>query len=182
MVKRAGLVASLASACLLLSGCTVFDMVRLASDDTAGRQNDTAGSATARAYLIDQLRPIARGLNPAGTGDAAYTQPFSGGRNVVAVIPGTDLADQYVIVGAHYDGLGTSCQRSIPSDQICNGATDNATGVTAALALGALAWPTGGRGDRWSSRSGTARRTACSARGTTSRPIRWCRSRRPWPT
>ena len=135
VVKRTGLVASLASACLLLSGCTVFDMVRLASDDTAGRQNDTAGSATARAYLIDQLRPIARGLNPAGTGDAAYTQPFSGGRNVVALIPGTDLADEYVVVGAHYDGLGTSCNRSIPEDQICNGATDNATGVAAALAV-----------------------------------------------
>ena len=28
---------------------------------------------------------------------------------MVAVIPGTDLADQYVVVGAHYDHLGDSC-------------------------------------------------------------------------
>ncbi len=135
VVKRSGFIASLASACLLLSGCTVIDVARLAGDETNGRQNDTAGSATARAYLIEQLRPIARGLNPAGTGDAAYTQAFSGGTNVVAVIPGTDLADEYVVVGAHYDGLGTSCARSTAEDGICNGATDNATGVAAALAV-----------------------------------------------
>ena len=139
--------ASLAAACALLSGCTVIDVAHLAGDDTAGRNNDTAGSAAARAYLIDQLRPIAQGLNRSGTGDAAYTQAFSGGTNVVAVIPGTDLADEYVVVGAHYAGLGGSCARSIPEDRICNGATDNATGVAGALAI-ARSSPASGRGGR----------------------------------
>jgi Zn-dependent M28 family amino/carboxypeptidase len=90
-----------------------------------GRNNGTPGSAMARAYLIEQLKPIARGLNTAATGDAAYTQATGGGTNVVAVIPGTDLADQYVVVGAHYDHLGGSF----------NGATDNAAGVAVALGI-----------------------------------------------
>ena len=149
-MKRAGLIASLASACLMLTGCTVIDMARLAGDETNGRQNDTAGSATARAYLIEQLRPIARGLNPAGTGDAAYTQAFSGGTNVVAVIPGTDLADEYVVVGAHYDGAG-HLLRSLDAPR---------TGSATAPPTTPPEWPprwrsagrsraAGGRGARW---------------------------------
>jgi Zn-dependent M28 family amino/carboxypeptidase len=110
---------------MLLAGCTVLDVARLADDRMQGRDNGTPGSALARNYLIEQLKPIARGLNAAATGDAAYTQGTGGGTNVVAVIPGTDLADQYVVVGAHYDHLGGSF----------NGATDNATGVAAALAV-----------------------------------------------
>ena len=64
-------------------------------------------------------------------------QPFPGGTNVVAVIPGTDLADEYVVVGAHYDHLGNSCRvpPGSPTDTICNGATDNATGVAAVLPI-----------------------------------------------
>ena len=38
-------------------------------------------------------------------------------------------------MGAHYDGLGASCRDLDPADTICNGATDNATGVAAALAV-----------------------------------------------
>ncbi len=54
----------------------------------------------------------------------------------MAVIPGTDLADEYVVVGAHYDGLGNSCEPPpSPADTICNGATDNATGAAAALSI-----------------------------------------------
>jgi Zn-dependent M28 family amino/carboxypeptidase len=53
------------------------------------------------------------------------------------VIPGTDLADEYVVLGAHYDGLGDGgdgCRVLDPADTICNGAADNATGVAAVLA------------------------------------------------
>jgi hypothetical protein len=109
--------------------------VRLAGDDKAGRNNGTAGSTLTRQFLIDELKPIAAGLNTGASGDAAYLQPFSGGTNVVAVIPGTDLANQYVVVGAHYDGLGSSCTVKTPGDTICNGATDNAAGAAAVLAI-----------------------------------------------
>ena len=116
-----------------LGGCTIIDVHELARDETAGRNNGTPGSAAARDYLIDRLRPLADGLVPGQVGDAAYLQPFAQGTNVVAVVPGTDLADEYVIVGAHYDGLGSSCDRATAEDQICNGATDNATGASAVL-------------------------------------------------
>jgi Peptidase family M28 len=119
----------------LLTGCAQYDIARLAGDDTAGRNNGTAGSTLARQFLIDQLKPISIGLNTGATGDAAYTQTLPGGTNVVAVIPGTDLADEYVVVGAHYDHLGSSCQYKSSGDTICNGATDNAAGVAAALGI-----------------------------------------------
>lgn len=116
---------SLCLGAILLSGCAILDVARLSDDSMQGRDNGTPGSAMARGYLIEQLKPIARGLNTAASGDAAYTQATGGGTNVVAVIPGTDLADQYVVVGAHYDHLGGSF----------NGATDNAAGVAVALGI-----------------------------------------------
>jgi len=128
-------IVALAAVPMLLSSCTFLDLAHLAGDDTAGRDNGTPGSAIAREYLIDQLKPIARGANAALTGDAAYTQAMPGGTNVVAVIPGTDLAGQYVMVGAHYDHLGTNCRTFDPADTICNGATDNAAGVAETLAI-----------------------------------------------
>jgi Zn-dependent M28 family amino/carboxypeptidase len=125
------------AAAALLSGCTVVDVAQLSQDRLKGRDNGTPGSALARAYLIGQLKPMARGLNTSASGDAAYLQAITGGTNVVAVIPGTDLADQYVVVGAHYDHLGDSCATaSCSQDTIFNGATDNAAGVAAALAIG----------------------------------------------
>jgi Zn-dependent M28 family amino/carboxypeptidase len=38
-------------------------------------------------------------------------------------------------VGAHYDHLGSSCTFKSANDQVCNGATDNAAGVSAALEI-----------------------------------------------
>jgi Peptidase family M28 len=114
------------AACAVLTGCAQYDVGRLAGDETAGRNNGTAGSTAARQFLIDQLTPVA---------SQVQTQAFSGGTNVVALIPGTDLADEYVVVGAHYDHLGSSCTYKSSGDTICNGATDNAAGVAAALAI-----------------------------------------------
>ncbi len=121
---------------LPLSGCPAYDVGRLASDSLQGRENGTPGSAEAREYLISQLKPIASGLNDAEAGDAAYTQAFDGGTNVLGVIPGTDLRDEYVIVGAHYDGQGSFSCPTCPGDTVYNSATDNAAGVAAVLAIG----------------------------------------------
>jgi hypothetical protein len=126
MRRLAPCIAALA-VCALVSGCTQYDIGRLAGDATAGRDNGTAGSALARQFLTEQLQAISNDVR---------TQDIGGGTNVVAVIPGTDLADQYVVVGAHYDHLGSSCQSKSSGDQICNGATDNAAGVAAVLAVG----------------------------------------------
>ncbi len=48
-------------------------------------------------------------------------------RNVLAVLPGTDRADEYVVYMAHWDHMGVD--RSRDGDQIYNGAKDNASGT-----------------------------------------------------
>src|SRR5581483_1631810 len=112
---------------------------RLASDDLDGRNNDTSGSARAQRYLIAQRRRIGPGLDASREGDDAYRQPFTEGSvrgtNLLAVIRGRELPDEYVIVGAHYDHLGRRCPSS-PSGNVCNGATDNATGTAEVIAVG----------------------------------------------
>lgn len=112
------------------------DVEVLSSDEMGGRDNGTEGSALARGYIIDRLDEFAVGLDPSRSGDEAFTQPFTDGTNIVALIPGTELPEEYVIIGAHYDGLGSSCRITDPADTICNGATDNATGVAAVLSIG----------------------------------------------
>src|SRR5262249_36845557 len=65
------------------------------------------------------------------------------GTNLLAVIRGRELPDEYVIVGAHYDHLdsrstasGACSIRNAPGGAICPGATDNAAGVGAVLGIG----------------------------------------------
>jgi hypothetical protein len=123
---------------MVLAGCSplAVDVRVLASDAMGGRNNQTEGSARARRYLIDRLDDFAVGLDASAQGDEAFTQAFDGGTNVVALIPGDELPGEYVIIGAHYDHLGTACDSADPADTICNGATDNAAGVAAGLSIG----------------------------------------------
>jgi hypothetical protein len=86
--------------------------------------------------LIDQLKAIAVGLDTSRSGDDAFTQSIDGGTNILGLIRGGELSDEYVIVGAHYDHLGSSCRSAVPGDHICNGATDNAAGVAEVLSIG----------------------------------------------
>jgi hypothetical protein len=134
-VGRLSFYVGLVVICGVLFGCAQQDVLRLASDETAGRDNNTPGSALAREFLIDELAPISQGLDPTGSGREAFTQAVPEGTNVVAVIRGTELPNRYVIVGAHYDHLGSFCGGSSARDRICNGATDNAAGVAAVLGI-----------------------------------------------
>ncbi len=54
-------------------------------------------------------------------------------RNFLAVLPGSDRADEYVIYMGHWDHFGTDPTRE--GDQIFNGAVDNATGLAALLEM-----------------------------------------------
>lgn len=114
------------------------DVEYLASDELGGRDNNSTGSALAQNFLVQELQAIgAVGLNDliSGTGSDSYLQRFDRGTNVLGVLKGTDeLADEYVVVGAHYDHV-SFCSSALNADSdICNGATDNAAGV--ALVLG----------------------------------------------
>lgn len=103
---------------------------RLASDAFQGRNNLTEGSQITQAYLIELLREIGTGVG-GGTADADYKHPFAQGTNLVAVIPGRELPDEYVLIGGHYDHLGVNSR-----GEVFNGATDNATGTAISIAVG----------------------------------------------
>jgi len=53
--------------------------------------------------------------------------------NVVAIIPGTDLANEYVIYTAHWDHFGINPK--FKGDSILNGALDNATGTAGLIQI-----------------------------------------------
>lgn len=120
---------------------------RLAGNDLRGRDNDTPESLQAQTFLLRRLKRLGRGLDPSRRGLDAFRQPVvqtgQTGTNLLAVIRGRERPEEYVMVGAHYDHLDTrsrpdgTCARSVePGGAICNGATDNAAGVAAVLAIG----------------------------------------------
>ena len=57
------------------------------------------------------------------------TEPVTS-ENVVGILPGTDatLKDEYVVISAHLDHLGTSA-KPVDGDTVFNGAMDNASGI-----------------------------------------------------
>ena len=108
-------------------------LTRLAADDMEGRDNLTAGGKKARDYLAAELTALGMTPNP---------QTFDKGVNLLGLLPGADpsLAKEVVMLGAHYDHLGTAgakdaqCQAAPGAkDKICNGATDNASGCALVL-------------------------------------------------
>jgi Zn-dependent M28 family amino/carboxypeptidase len=113
---------------------TAEEIVRtLADDEFNGRDNLTPESEAVQALLVETLEGIAEPANP----DGSYLQPYGEGTNVIGLIPGSGaLADEYVMVGAHYDHHGVDCNTlGLSDDIICNGAADNAAGVAAALLI-----------------------------------------------
>ena len=134
-----------------IDGARLLDDVRiLASNDMGGRRTGSAGSRKAQAFLHSRFAAL--GLTPFG---AAYAKPFSVTRrgnlarlvlaapgrpyaiaqppavNYVGYILGSDKAQRYIVVSAHYDHLGVKQGILYP------GADDNASGVAAMLAIAA---------------------------------------------
>jgi hypothetical protein len=113
------------------------DVEYLAHDDRGGRISGQAGGYQAFTHIHDAL--LAAGI-PHGN---LIAQGLPGdGLNLLARIDGSDpaLSDQYVLVGAHYDhvGIGPVCDDPLgveAANPICNGATDNATGVAVVLEI-----------------------------------------------
>ena len=75
---------------------------------------------------------------------AASVQPRAvEARNVVALLPGFDptLADEVLIIGAHYDHLGFGGEGSLDPDafgEVHNGADDNASGTSGLIEIARL--------------------------------------------
>jgi len=124
------------------------DIEVLASPTFAGRLTGTPGNDSAAAYLARRYASF--GLKPTSPG---FIQKFvarppahSGqtvslpSQNVVAMLPGRDpkLRSEYVVIGAHFDHLGTSTEGALDPDArgaVRLGADDNASGSAAVVEL-----------------------------------------------
>ncbi len=99
----------------------------LASNELTGRDEGTPGGILARNYLVNEMK--ACHLEPVGV--SGFEQPITTGvgANLLGRIAGSDsqLADRYIVLGAHYDHLGQG------DGGIYSGAYDNAAAVAAAL-------------------------------------------------
>jgi acetylornithine deacetylase/succinyl-diaminopimelate desuccinylase-like protein len=116
----------------------------LAGDELEGRCAGYPGADKASEYIADVFKKA--GLAPAGD-NGTYFQKFrlvgKDARNVIGVIQGTDpdLKNEVVVLGAHYDHVGTADQRDFGrlggkgDDTIWNGADDNGSGTSCVLAL-----------------------------------------------
>jgi Zn-dependent M28 family amino/carboxypeptidase len=105
----------------------------LADDAMEGRKIGTPGIEKAAKYIETEFERI--GL--AKFKDASsFRQNFKEDGldlfNIIGVLEGHSKKDEYVVVSAHYDHLGL---KSSGSDKIFNGADEDASGVSAVLAL-----------------------------------------------
>ncbi len=105
------------------------DLSFVASDLAAGRESGKPGKQAVEQFLVRRFRNL--GLKPYHW---CYTEsvPYNDSivlRNVVGYLPAVAPSNEYIIVGAHYDHVGTLSGRIYP------GADDNASGVAALLSL-----------------------------------------------
>ncbi len=109
---------------------------------------DSAATAllASAGFDLSQLRTAAasRDFRPVSTGitmDMAFANKVRHmqSENVIGVVRGTTLSNQYVVFSAHWDHLGIG--PAVNGDSIYNGAEDNASGVADVLAMARAAKP-----------------------------------------
>ncbi|MBS0586597.1 MAG: M20/M25/M40 family metallo-hydrolase [Proteobacteria bacterium] len=122
------------------------DIHHLSHESYKGRELGTPELDDAATYIAKQFQQI--GLLPGGD-DNSYFQTWQQDvglpkgnitlRNVVGILPGTNpqLAGQSLVIGAHYDHLGTGWPdvRAAHQGKIHHGADDNASGIAVMLEL-----------------------------------------------
>lgn len=127
------------------------DLIYLASDNLKGRLPDTDGEKLAAQYVASrfeeaglkpmgdngqwlQVFPFREMKNPHATGSSAWAKKGEA-RNVIGFLD--HGAKQTVVIGAHYDHLGTGGSGSLHAGEpeIHNGADDNASGTAAMIHL-----------------------------------------------
>lgn len=106
----------------------------LSSDEMEGRAIYTAGIDKAATFIESEFKAI--GLKPL-EGESGFRQTFEReGKplfNVAGMIPGKSKTTELVVFSGHYDHLGII--KGNEQDSIANGADDDASGITAMIAL-----------------------------------------------
>jgi len=106
----------------------------LASNDMKGRDSGSEGIEMAAMYIENYFKSYR--LQPYFE---TYRDTLSNFKkpayNIVGMIDGNDpnLKDEYILIGAHYDHIGTIKPEN--GDYIANGANDNASGTTSVLEM-----------------------------------------------
>ena len=105
----------------------------LASDKMEGRAIFSAGIEKASRFIETEFQQIGLSYYEALT---SYRQEFTTDQkptnNVIGVLKGKSKPNEIVVFSAHYDHLGI---KNEGDDKIYNGANDDASGVTAVIAL-----------------------------------------------
>ena len=105
----------------------------LASDAMEGRRVFTPGIDKASAFIEGEFQKIGLAYFQNLT---HYRQEFTvkgkSANNVIGMLPGKTKPNEYVIFSAHFDHLGLN---ENGPDKVYNGANDDASGVTAVIAL-----------------------------------------------
>jgi hypothetical protein len=126
------------------SARVMMETVRfLSSDDLRGRALGSQELDRAAEYIAQRFRDA--GLKPLGASGEGYFQKWETDdhtgqhrmlKNIVGVIPGRkpEWSLQSIIVGAHYDHIGSSVSQD-GREEIYHGADDNASGVAVVTEL-----------------------------------------------
>jgi hypothetical protein len=112
----------------------------LAHDSLRGRGSGTEDELKAAQYLVELFQGY--GLVPPQGGSVQPFQAYSEktqstvtSQNVLAAVPGSgSLAQEWLVVGAHYDHIGVRAQED-GSPGINNGADDNGSGTVVLLEM-----------------------------------------------
>jgi len=132
------------SACAEISSQEIKkDLEYLASDQLEGRMSGKKGNVVSADFVKNRCESYGlktmydkfdiKRLNPGPKNEIGdnFTQ------NVYAWIEGTELKDEVIVIGAHFDhiGYGPSMSRAKRKIEVHNGADDNASGTTALLQI-----------------------------------------------
>ena len=119
-------------------GVASFHLASAAADALLAAGGEPSLAAL-RARIDESGHPASRALPGFADFTVEWDTPSVAGRNVVAVLPGSDpvLRDEAVLIGAHYDHLGRGDEGSAfgPRGQLHPGADDNASGTAAMLEI-----------------------------------------------
>lgn len=100
-----------------------------ASDSLKGRAAGSVDAAKARDFILARYKEC--GLKPLNGGhyQIAFQRNGKHFTDVVGMIEGNSLKDEYIVLGAHYDHLGVKAGKIYP------GADDNASGSAALIEI-----------------------------------------------
>ena len=101
----------------------------LSSPDLKGRRVGSAENRRAGDWIATRFSSL--GLEPGAEGSYFHEFDASGfeGRNVVGLLPAAQESDEYIVVGAHFDGTGDRDEVHFPA------ADDNASGIAGMFEL-----------------------------------------------